>query len=280
MIQSFLLIGQSNMAGRGHLSQVPDIVNEGIKMLRNGRWQMMVEPINYDRPTAGVGLAASFGASWRLKNASGEIGFIPCADGGTSLDDWAVDGVLFEHAIAQAKLAQRSSNLAGILWHQGESDCFPERAAVYKEKFSKIIDTLRDRLGIQEVPLIIGGLGDFLTTGLYGKYFETYPLVNSALQEFAASQPNCYFVTAHGLGANADGLHFDAASQRIFGVRYFEAFDTLRNITQPLENEQEMLDAIYQRPLTPKEKRSVIENQFAGGKISLEEFQRQMTSIL
>src|SRR5579859_8144114 len=123
------------MAGRGFQKEVPPIFNEEIKMLRNGRWQIMSEPIHYDRPTAGIGLAASFAGAWHLRNKGEEIGLIPCADGGTSLDDWSVGGALFDNAIAQTKLAQRISKFSGILWHQGESDCFPDRAAVYREKF-------------------------------------------------------------------------------------------------------------------------------------------------
>ncbi len=63
-MKSFLLIGQSNMAGRGFKHEVPPIYNERIMMLRNGRWQMMTEPIHFDKPVAGVGLAASFAESW------------------------------------------------------------------------------------------------------------------------------------------------------------------------------------------------------------------------
>lgn len=40
-MKSVLMIGQSNMAGRGFLNEVPMICNERIQMLRNGRWQMM-----------------------------------------------------------------------------------------------------------------------------------------------------------------------------------------------------------------------------------------------
>lgn len=40
------------------MNEVDPIYNEN-KMLRNGQWQMMTEPINYDRPVSGVGLAAS-----------------------------------------------------------------------------------------------------------------------------------------------------------------------------------------------------------------------------
>ena len=53
-MKSVLMIGQSNMAGRGFINEVPMICNERIQMLRNGKWQMMTEPINYDRPISGV----------------------------------------------------------------------------------------------------------------------------------------------------------------------------------------------------------------------------------
>lgn len=275
MIHSFLMIGQSNMAGRGFKKDVPLIFNEGIKMLRNGRWQIMSEPVNYDRPTAGIGLASSFAAAWRLINETEEIGLIPCADGGTSLEDWAVGGVLFDHAVAEAKLAQRTSKLAGILWHQGETDCFPDRAAVYGEKFNAIITELRQQLDVPDIPLIMGGLGDFLTEGLYGQYFDSYPIVNEAIKQFAQSHENCYFVTAEGLTANEDYIHFNAASQRIFGVRYFEAFNKLQHIMKAMGHEKDILQAIYDRPLTRKEKTTLLEYRFASGEITLQEFQEQ-----
>lgn len=68
-MKSVLMIGQSNMAGRGFLHEVPTICNERIQMLRNGRWQMMTEPINYDRPVSGVGLAGFKHAATQAKFA-------------------------------------------------------------------------------------------------------------------------------------------------------------------------------------------------------------------
>lgn len=62
------------MAGRGYVKDVKPIYDEHIKMLVNGRWQTMTEPINYDRPTSGIGLAASFAGAWRLKNEDLEAG--------------------------------------------------------------------------------------------------------------------------------------------------------------------------------------------------------------
>ena len=279
MIASFLLIGQSNMAGRGYSHEVPSITNEGIKMFRNGRWQMMAEPIHYDRPSAGVGLAGSFGAAWRMHHPDGEIGFIPCADGGTSLDDWSVGGPLFDNAQSQAKLAQRSSILTGILWHQGESDCFPEKATVYEQKLTILTDALRKELSAADIPLIIGGLGDFLTGGIYGKYFAAYPLINKALESYAQTQPHSYYVTAEGLTSNPDGLHFNARSLRTLGVRYYEAFRRRQHITGPLEEESEVLVHIYNRSHTQKEQLFQLEHRFATGKINVEQFQSELGGI-
>ena len=60
MIHSFLLIGQSNMAGRGYVTDVPKIENDRINVLTNGRFQLAFSPINPDRDTSGVNLAESF----------------------------------------------------------------------------------------------------------------------------------------------------------------------------------------------------------------------------
>lgn len=279
MVSSFLLIGQSNMAGRGFKSEVPPIVNEGIFMLRNGRWQMMAEPLHNDRAVAGTGLAASFAAALRFTNPLCQIGLIPCADGGTSLEDWAVGGALFDHAVAQAKLAQRSSRLSGILWHQGESDCFPDRARAYAEKLTVIADALRRELDVPYIPMVVGALGDFLTSGMYGKYFGAYTLVNEALFNYAQSQPRCYYVTAEGLTANPDGLHFNAASLRVLGIRYYEAFTREQHITAPVPNENELLTTLYHVPPTVKEKTAILEGRFFSGEISVEEFQTKLSVL-
>lgn len=196
------------MAGRGFLKEVKQIYDEQIRILVNGRWQTMTEPIHHDRPTSGIGPAASFAGAWRLSNPDKQIGLIPCADGGTSLDDWAVGGALFEHAVFQAKLAQQVSVLQGILWHQGENDSFGERSTVYHQKLTLIVSALRKATDAPDVPFIVGGLGDFLSNGRYGKYFTEHQLVNDALLKYANTANNTYFVTSSGLTANSDGLHF------------------------------------------------------------------------
>lgn len=272
MIRSFLMIGQSNMAGRGFLHEVPPIINERIKMLRNGKWQMMAEPVNYDRPVSGVSPAASFADAWCSKYPEETVGLIPCAEGGSSLDNWAVDGELFLHAVSEARFAMRHSTLTGILWHQGESDSAGGSYKVYYDKLLLIVQALRKALDAPEVPLIIGGLGDFLGKSGFGEHCVEYEYINDALQKFAFEQPNCCFVSAQGLTANPDGIHVDAISQRYFGLRYFEAFDKRMHVLAPLGNESELLDRLNARTHTQAELMFIKHMDFALGKLSNEAF--------
>ncbi|MBU3076071.1 sialate O-acetylesterase [Clostridium estertheticum] len=279
MVKSFLMLGQSNMAGRGFIHEVTPIYNERIQMLRNGRWQMMTEPINYDRPVSGISLAASFADAWCLQNQEDTIGLIPCAEGGSTLDEWAVDKVLFRHAITEAKFAMKSSDLTGILWHQGETDSMNGNYKVYYKKLLLIIEALRKELNAPDIPLIIGGLGDFLGKKGFGKGCIEYKFINRELQKFTVEQDNCYFVTASGLTSNTDGIHIDAISQRKFGMRYFEAFSNKQHVMKPLINENELININNARTHTKAEKIYIKSMDFALGKISYDEFESQFIQI-
>lgn len=278
-MKSILMIGQSNMAGRGFINEVPMICNERILMLRNAGWQMMAEPINYDRPNAGIGLAGSFAAMWCMEHEGEQIGLIPCAEGGSSLDDWAVDKNLFKNAVIQAGFAMQDSELIGILWHQGESDSYGGGYQTYYKKLQVIIESLRKELNAFEVPLIIGGLGDFLGKDGFGLNCTEYELVNEQLLKFAREQENSCFVTAEGLTPNPDGIHMDAVSQRRFGVRYYEAFVKREHVLKPIENEMELLERCISGPHTKREKMYLAMAEFAAGKMTDEEFGERMRVI-
>ncbi|WP_400245350.1 sialate O-acetylesterase [Niallia sp. JL1B1071] len=279
MIKSFLMIGQSNMAGRGFIHEVPPIYNERIQMLRNGRWQMMTEPVNYDRPVSGISMVGSFAEAWSRENQDDRIGLIPCAEGGSTLDEWAIDQPLFRHAITEAKFAMENSELTGILWHQGESDSMNGNYKVYYNKLFSIVEALRVELNAPDLPFIIGGLGDFLGKKGFGKYSTEYSFINQELQKFAFAQDNCYFVTAEGLTSNPDGIHIDAISQRKFGLRYFEAFSKKQHVLEPLNNEKDLINLIHDRANTKSEKIYRKTLELAVGKISYDEFESQLIQI-
>lgn len=240
MMHSFLLVGQSNMAGRGNPADVEPISNEDIYVLRNGRWWPMYVPVNCDRRTAGINLAESFADAYRKDHPGVKIGLIPCADGGTKLDQWQPGEVLFDNAVFQAGLAMRSSQLCGILWHQGESDCADANWPDYEEKCTHVLESMRKALG-ENLPVMVGGLGDFLLQlSLEKPRFRNAPQVTRQLRQMAEKLPNYGFVDATGLTDKGDKLHFSAHALREFGLRYYEVFKTL---DAPIPCEEPIKDA-------------------------------------
>ena len=228
MIHSFLMVGQSNMAGRGYASEVEPIDNTNLLVLRNGRWQKLFVPVNPDRRFSGVSLAESFALEYSKAHGNVQVGLIPCADGGTDIDDWVEGGVLFDNAIYQSRLADRTSNIVGILWHQGESDAKEGRVEAYEEKLKKVISAFRKEKCLKDIPFIMGELGkwDRSTTPWDGKLYND---VNDIIIKVAKQTENAILVPSEGLTSNEDFLHFNAKSLREFGVRYFQAFSQIED---------------------------------------------------
>ena len=231
-IFSVLMIGQSNMAGRGEFADVPKIKNQNCFMLRCGRWQIMREPVNPDRYMfldegkfhSGTSLAAAFADEY-AKCEDVKVGLIPCADGGTHLNAWMPGTILFDHAVMMTKLAMRTSTLSAIIWHQGEADAqHDEDVATYKERFITMISAMRKELG--DVPVIIGEI----STKTIPKYKigERAKKLNEVFAQIAEELPSCALASEEGLTMKPDGIHFDAPSLRIFGKRYYEKFCEIR----------------------------------------------------
>ena len=229
MIHSFLLIGQSNAAGRGYLheAELLETCDGRLLVARNGLWLKMFRPVNPDRKFSGTCLAETFAKAYAEANPDIQVGIVPCADGGTRLDEWQPGEILFDNAVHCAKLAMRTSRLMGILWHQGEGDCEPALYPLYAEKLQRMIDGLRAALGMPEIPILLGGLGEFLKDHAERDFLKNYVHINDALQRVADADPRCAYVSAVGLTGNPDNLHFNAASLAAFGYRYFDVWKTL-----------------------------------------------------
>lgn len=244
MIHSILIIGQSNMAGRGYLKDAEPLNNrdEVLKVLRNGRWQGLFRPVNFDRPFSGTCLAETFVESYADEHPDVEVGVIPCADGGTRLCQWEEGTILFDNAVFQAKLAMRTSKLVGILWHQGEGDCSEEHYSTYLPRITKMMTAFRRELG-EDIPIVVGGLGDFLKDRVESPVLVNYHYVNSALEEFAKTFPRTAFASAKGLTSNPDNLHFNHKSLMEFGKRYYSAFKTVENKALVLDAEIKVDDS-------------------------------------
>ena len=207
----FLLIGQSNMAGRGKVVAQDKVENSKILMLtKDLKWVPAKDPLHFDKPSAGVGLGSQFAREvWRA-DTNATIGLIPCAVGGTSLDQWKPGGALYQAAVARATAAMKQGQLAGILWHQGESDSGdPKKVASYAERFSAMIGQLRQDLKTERVPVVLGEL----IPG-HGQN----DAINAVLPQAVKQTPRSALASAAGLGNKA--LHFNSADLRTFGQRY------------------------------------------------------------
>jgi hypothetical protein len=196
---------------------------------RNGKWIPAVDPLHWDKPeTAGVGPGRSFAQELRRAHPEWEIGLIPCAVGGTRLDKWAPGSELFQNAVARTKQALAGGELCGILWHQGEADSGKaETATTYAKRWTVFIQALRAELHAETVPVLVGGLGDFvarrtLPTG--ERYGPFAPEVNRQLASLASAENKIGFVSAAGLLHMGDELHFSTDAQHELGRRYAREF--------------------------------------------------------
>ena len=217
----FLLIGQSNMAGRGEVKAEDRQSIPGVWMLNpHYEWVPAVDPMHFDKETAGAGLGRSFARMLIEACPEKQIGLIPCAYGGTSLDMWQSDKHLFRNAIYRTEYAMKSGRLAGILWHQGESDAASSIASpTYAVRFQKMMVELREKLQAEEVPVLVGTLGDFVKYRANGiKKFA--PEINRQIFSLPQSMDRLGVVDSSGLKDGGDQLHFSTEALRELGSRY------------------------------------------------------------
>ena len=217
----YLLIGQSNMAGRGTLTESNRIGRARVyKFDKSGKWVEAAEPIHFDKPEAGAGLAASFARAMADDDSTVKIGLVPCAVGGSHMDTWVNGGANYTNAVARMRKALSRGLLKGILWHQGEGDATDAaETAAWGEKFAGMVADLRLEFG--DVPIVAGELGRYLDD--YTAKTVNWRAINSQLHGMEGRIPHFAVVSSEGLTANSDNLHLNTESLRIFGIRYASA---------------------------------------------------------
>ena len=125
-LELYLLISQSNMAGRGTVESQDTVAFPRVFSLnKNSKWVPARDPIHFDKSVAGVGLERSFGIEMANANPDAEIGLIPCAVGGSSIDAWNPGGYHeqtktypWDDMKKRLNIALKSGTLNGVLWHQ------------------------------------------------------------------------------------------------------------------------------------------------------------------
>ncbi|VGO11764.1 Carbohydrate acetyl esterase/feruloyl esterase [Pontiella desulfatans] len=217
----YLLIGQSNMAGRGKVEEQDRKPHPQVFTLNKEKaWVPAVDPIHFDKSIAGVGPGRAFGIAMAEHDPEARIGLVPCAVGGTSITAW-VPGVehakskkhLYDDMLARLKVAQESGTVKGILWHQGESD--GKRTSQYMERLAALIAALREELGNPGLPFVAG------LVEMDDRDGKEPRAINGILLKLPEVVPNTAVASSEGL-TTQDGTHFDSASQRELGKRFAE----------------------------------------------------------
>jgi hypothetical protein len=217
----YILAGQSNMAGRGVLTDsMKTLQNDQVWMLtKDLKWTEAKHPIHFDKPSvAGVGPGLSFGIEMAKVNPGRKIGLIPCAVGGTSIDKWqpgAFDKATSTHPYDDAAIriteAMKHGKVKGMIWLQGESDSNEKLAAVYLEKLDILIGRIRKLTGEKKLPVVVGELGIFK---------PNYQLINTELHKAPSRIKRLGVVNSEGLTDKGDRTHFDAQSANRYGIRF------------------------------------------------------------
>ena len=226
----FLLIGQSNMEGKPRPeirdlekdSRIEVLAYENAAGRTYNKWYTASPPLHSS--WAGVGPGDYFAKTLIEGLPEGySIGLVPCGISGVDIDffrkgvvsarrnefsippDNSWDGA-YDWVMERALIAKKKGRIAGVLFHQGESDA---GQSIWLAKINGIINDLRNDLDIPDLPLLVGEL-------YYGGPCAGH---NSIIARVPDVVDNAYVISAEGLNG-ADQYHFDLDGQRELGKRY------------------------------------------------------------
>ncbi len=227
----FLLIGQSNMKGRGVMPAEP-LRDERIVMmhLRDDAWYLARHPLHLTgnartfagHDNAGVGPGLTFATTVAARTPRARLGLIPCAVGGSSIALWQRGARLYDDAVRRTKIALRPAGqvqpkLRGALWLQGEADATDARFPGHEEKLLRLVDDLRADLGEAKLPFIACTIGEMRADGDGRRNAD----MNRLLLSLPQKRPHTACVDARDLKTHiGDHVHFDTAAQEEIGRRY------------------------------------------------------------
>lgn len=225
----YLLMGQSNMVGRDTRTLGAQVDNPRVLTLNgDNQWIVAHEPIHVGG--TGIGPGIPFALEMLKADPKITIGLIPCAVGGTSLGRWVKGADLYEKAVGQAKVAAHVGVFKGVLWHQGESDTESQKnAESYETWLVQMFRDLRMDLGLPDLPIVVGQLGDFLAPEKY-PYVQT---VRSAIERVPVQLSRVGYADAAGLIDKGDKLHFAADAEKEFGLRYARSMTVFTQSATP-----------------------------------------------
>jgi hypothetical protein len=227
----YLIAGQSNASGTGK-GVVYDPPQLGVHLFGNDEnWKLAIHPL--EDATASLhpititsvfhGHSPWLAFGKRLhEKTSIPIGLVPCALGGSCIDQWVKEdgslGALFDNMLDM--LSKAGGKVAGVLWHQGESDCFePVRMQKYEENFHLLVKLFEKYLG-ENIPVLTGQLNRYncMNQDTNKRWSEMRELQ----RKLAAEYQNVFMVVSADLPLS-DEIHNSAAGNVLLGERFVEA---------------------------------------------------------
>ncbi|MFK7789870.1 MAG: sialate O-acetylesterase [Phycisphaeraceae bacterium] len=210
----YLLIGQSNMAGRAKVPEEMSGVIERCYLLNDkNQWVPAKNPMNlYSAIRKGEGmqkLGPGYGFALAMLEANPDIniGLVVNARGGSKIEAWESKAKYYLTSRDRTKAAMKTGTLKGVLWHQGESNA--SKHATYLEQLKTLVGNLRSDLGDKDLPFIAGQVRP--TDGMKP--------INAEIAKLPSVLLNTGCAKSEGL-TTFDGTHFDAKSQVELGQRY------------------------------------------------------------
>ena len=234
----FLLLGQSNMKGRGLMPETPSRDPRIVMMhFKDDAWYVARHPLHLtgDAKTfkgadnAGVGPGLAFAEELLSRAPDRRIGLIPCAVGGTSIMLWQKGERIYDQVLRRAKLAVAAGQpvqgrIRAALWLQGEGDRPDARFALYEKRLHQLVRDLRADLGDPALPFIACTIGEMTVGDGAARKAD----INRLLLALPGKVPNTACVDARELKTNiGDEVHLDTAAQNEVGRRFAAAYHTL-----------------------------------------------------
>jgi hypothetical protein len=233
----YVLAGQSNMSGRGSIRELPAGFPDHRERIFNysnaGVWEPATPPIDHpvgqvddiSRDDAGVGPGLPFASRLLDRQRGTAIGLVPCAKGGSRIDDWARRvgrHSLYGSCIARVREAAAHGVVRGILWYQGESDTESDDASsAWSVKFMALVDALRQDLGNPDLPVVFAQLGNLSESRRREPRFQAWEGLKAAQRSVQGRA--ILMVRTDDLPLSKDGLHLATAAQQQLGARLADA---------------------------------------------------------
>ena len=213
----YLLIGQSNMAGRAPIeSDDLDTLDNVFLYVGSDSivWERAANPLNKyssirkELTMQKLGPGYTFAKEIAYNYSDKQIGLVVNAKGGVSIDLWNPDSEFYNEAVRRTNKALEFGVLKGIIWHQGESDATNYKQ--YMPKLTELIQSLRKDFNLPHLPFVVGQLsGDKAFREDFNKMILNLP-----------EQVDYTGVVKSDSTRTIDGTHFDSDSQHLIGRRY------------------------------------------------------------